>query len=297
MIWASLAVTMPVRAEAAEYSEPSHGLRFSFSAAPIYQFDAEVDGGGTLSVARFSFGADMTGKISKDFVLGLGLTYEFDDYDFSGLTGFSASRPWDQVHRAGIAVPAIYLLADKWRLLVSPSVQFAGESGADLSDAISFGGVASVSYVPRPDLVLGVGVGAFSNIEKVSVFPYVVVNWRIADSLRLANPFRTGPAGPAGLELAYALDAHWEFAAGSAYRSFRFRLDENGPIPGGIGESALVPVFGRLSYKFSRWLQIDLYGGASFVNKVRIEDKAGNLLYQTKYDVAPLISLTFKAEF
>jgi hypothetical protein len=297
MICASLAFMISSPAEAAESPESSPGLRFSFSAAPIYQFGADVDGGGTLSVARFSFGADMTGKVSKDLALGLGLTYELDDYDFSGLTGFRVSTPWNQVHRFGISTPAIYTFAEDWRLVVSPSVQFAGESGADWGDAIAVGGVVSVSYAFRRDFVLGAGVGAFSNIEKVSVFPYIVVNWRITDSLRLANPFRTSPAGPAGLELAYAIDSHWELAAGGAYRSFRFRLDESGPIPGGIGESTLVPVFARLSYKFSRWFQLDLYGGASFLNKLRIEDSGADLLYRTKYDVAPLVSLTFKAEF
>jgi hypothetical protein len=288
---------MSGHANAGEYSEPSQGLRFSFSAAPIYQFGADVDGGGTLSVARFSFAADMTGRVNQDLSLGLALTYEFDDYDFSGLTGFAVSKPWDQVHRVGIAVPVTYSFADNWRLLVTPSVQFAGEPGADWGDAIAFGGVASVSYALRRNLVLGVGVGAFSNIEKVSVFPYVVVNWHITDKLRLSNPFRTGPAGPAGMELAYAFDARWEFAAGGAYRSFRFRLDENGPLPCGIGESTLAPAFVRLSYKFSRQFQVDLYAGASFINKLRIENKDGDLLYQTKHDVAPLISLAFRTTF
>jgi hypothetical protein len=283
-------------AEGAGYPEPSRDIRFSLAVTPTYQFPAHVDGGGKLSVVSYHLRADAKKQINPELGLGLGLTYEFDDYHFSGVTAFPVGVPWKQVQRLGISVPIFYS-ADKWMLLLVPSAQFSGELGAKFGDALAYGGVVSASYALRPNLNLGVGVGVYSNLEKVSVFPYLAVNWQITDQLRLTNPFRTSPAGPAGLELSYNLNRSWEIGVGGAYRSYRFRLDQNGSIPNGIGESRRVPIFARLSYNLSPAFGADLYGGAAIINKLWLDASNGNDLYSTKYAVAPLVGLTLRARF
>jgi len=187
-------------AEGEGYPEPSRDIRFSLSVTPTYQFPAHVDGGGKLSVVSYHLRADAKKQINPELGLGLGLTYEFDDYHFSGVTAFPVGVPWKQVQRLGISVPIFYSFADKWMLLLVPSAQFSGELGAKFGDALAYGGVVSASYAFRPNLNLGVGVGAYSNLEKVSVFPFLAVNWQITDQLRLTNPFRTkGAFGVNGL--------------------------------------------------------------------------------------------------
>lgn len=303
VLFAALSLTVVVMAlpasshAQAEGSQAGQQIAVSFSASPVYQFEADVDGGGSLSVARYNFTVDMSSKVSKDLRLGLGLTYEYDNYDFSGLTGFPVARPWSGVNRFGASLPVNYSFAGNWRLFVSPSVQWAGESGAKWGDAVSYGAVAAVAYAFRPDAVVGLGAGVYSNIEKTTVFPYIAVNWQITERLRLINPFRTSPAGPAGLELAYVIDKHWEAGLGGAYRSYRFRLEEDGPIPNGIGEYKTMPVFARISYKFTPQIGLDVYGGATFLNKMRIDTPDGDKLYSTKADIAPLVGLTFIARF
>ena len=253
------------------YNPAGNSVNFSFSASTVYQFNAPVDGGGKLNVARYNSALDMSSKVSKDLRLGLGLAYEYDEYDFSGLTKFPVARPWSGVNRFGISFPVNYSFTDNWRLFVSPSVQWSGETGAEWDDALSYGAVAGISYKIRPDAIIGLGAGVYSNIEDTTVFPYITVNWQMTERLRLINPFRTSPAGPAGLE--------------------------DGPIPNGIGEHKTIPVFSRISYKFTPTVHIDVYGGASFVNKIRIEDRDGDELFSTKTDIAPLIGLTFMARF
>jgi hypothetical protein len=279
------------------YSLVGNSVDFSFSPSTVYQFNANVDGSGRLSVARYNAALDMSGGAGKDLRLGLSIAYEYDDYDFSGLTKFPVARPWSEVNRFGISAPVHYTLTDNWRLFVSPSVQWAGESHAKWDDAISYGAVAGISYRFRTDAVIGLGAGVYSNIEDTTVFPYITVNWQMTERIRLINPSRTSPAGPAGLELVYAMDKYWETGLGAAYRSYRFRLEENGPIPNGIGEYKTVPVFARISYKFTPKIRIDVYGGATFVNKIYIEDQDGHELFSTKTDIAPLIGLTFVARF
>jgi len=279
------------------YNPAGNSVNFSFSASTVYQFNAPVDGGGKLNVARYNSSLDMSSRVNKDLRLGLGLAYEYDEYDFSGLTKFPVARPWSGVNRFGISFPVNYSFSDNWRLFVSPSVQWSGESGAEWDDALSYGAVAGISYKIRPDAIIGLGAGVYSNIEDTTVFPYITVNWQMTERLRLINPFRTSPAGPAGLELAYTIDKYWETGLGAAYRSYRFRLEEDGPIPNGIGEHKTIPVFSRISYKFTPTVHIDVYGGASFVNKIRIEDRDGDELFSTKADITPLIGLTFMARF
>jgi len=279
------------------YNPAGNVVNFSFSASTVYQFNAPVDGGGKLNVARYNSALDMSGRVSKDLRLGLGLAYEYDEYDFSGLTKFPVAQPWSGVNRFGISFPVNYSFTDNWRLFVSPSVQWAGESGAEWDDALSYGAVAGISYKFRPDAIIGLGAGVYSNIEKTTVFPYITVNWQVTERLRLINPFRTSPAGPAGLELAYAIDKYWETGLGAAYRSYRFRLEEDGPIANGIGEYKVVPVFARISYKFTPQIRIDVYGGTNFSNKIYIEDQNGDELFRTKTDISPLLGLTFMARF
>ena len=82
-----------------------NSVNFSSSASTLYQFNASVDGGGKLNIARYNAALDMSSRLSRDLRLGLSLGYEYDDYDFSGLTNSPVARPWSKVNRFGISVP------------------------------------------------------------------------------------------------------------------------------------------------------------------------------------------------
>ena len=99
-------------AEGEGYPESSRDIRFSLSVTPTYQFPAHIDGGGKLSVVSYNLRADAKKQINPELGLGLGLTYEFDDYYFSGVTAFPVGVPWKQLQRLGISVPIFYSFAD-----------------------------------------------------------------------------------------------------------------------------------------------------------------------------------------
>jgi hypothetical protein len=277
--------------------ESSRGLGVGLAAAPVYMFPAKVDGGGTLSITSLIFNADIFKQVNQRPRLGVGFSYEFTDYNLSGLTNFPVARPWQEVQRLGFSFPIMYTLADNWRLLITPTVQFSGEFGARWGDAMVYGGAIALTYAFRPDTVFGLGVAGYANIEEARVFPFPVVKWQITDRLRLTNPFRTSPAGPAGLELSYALTRQWTVGVGGAYRSQRFRLDSNGPIPNGIGEYKNIPAFVRLSYKPVPAFGIDLYSGVSFLNKLYVDAPDGDNLYKTTHNVAPLVGVGLSGSF
>ena len=177
------------------------------------------------------------------------------------------------------------------------SIGYAGEEGAEPGDALVYGAVISATKTIGPDLSLGLGAGAFRQIDRWRVFPFLSVRWRINDRWRLSNPLRVGPAGPAGLELAYSIDGNWEAAAGGAYRSYRFRLDEDGTIPGGIGEIRGIPLFARLSRTWRHGWRADLYAGVLLGGKLGLEDGRGDRIGSASFDPAPLAGLFATRKF
>jgi hypothetical protein len=175
--------------------------------------------------------------------------------------------------------------------------QYSGEFGADFGDSLVYGGAIAVTYAFRPDAVFGLGVAGYANLKETMVFPFPLIKWQITPKLRLTNPFRTSPSGPAGLELSYALAEHWTVGIGGAYRSQRFRLDANGPLPNSIGEYKSIPAFVRLSYKPVPFFGLDLYSGVSFWNRLYIDDSNGNNFYKTRHDITPLLGLGLSGTF
>ncbi len=198
----------------------------------------------------------------------------------------------------GFSIPVSYRFEKDRTLFFSPSVEFYGESEADdLEDAINYGATFGFSYRMNPTLTIGLGAGVFSRIREVSVFPFINIDWKITENLRLSNPLRVSPSGPAGPELSYRIDESWEIGVGGAYRSLRFRLDDSGFAPNRIGEVESVIGWGRSTYRPASRLRLDLYAGAAFNGEMNIEDRDANRIASDDFDTAPITALTLTAEF
>lgn len=280
-----------IHAQMLGYLEPGQNLRFFGNASALYQPDSHVQGGGSVTVSRYSLLAGSSIPVNDKVSFGFGLSYEFDDYNFSRLSSFAVPDPWNKIDRVGLLTRVTYRLSPVWSLYAAPIAQYAGEEGADFGRSLLYGGTIGALYRPSNTFMIGFGAGVFYRLEEVSFFPAFIFSWKITDQLRLGNTFRTGPAGPAGLELAYAIDDNWEAAVAGGFRTYRFRLDEHGSVPNGIGQTNSWPVFARLSRKFGHHLRADLYGGAAFGGKLRLEDSHGHEIDQTSYNTAPLAGL------
>lgn len=269
----------------------------SVAAGYLHQFETAISGGGDFRISRAFASADVMGTTGSKTALGLGFAYDREEYTFSGPSGLAAPAPWGTIHRIGISPSIIHSLSPSWRILVAPSIGYAGEEGADPGDALVYGAVISATKTIGPDLSLGLGAGAFRQVDRWRVFPFLAVRWRINDRWRLSNPLRVGPAGPAGLELAYSIDGNWEAAAGGAYRSYRFRLDEDGTVPGGIGEIRGIPLFARLSRTWRHGWGADLYAGVVLGGKLSLENGRGDQIGSASFDPAPLAGLFVTRKF
>lgn len=263
---------------------------------PAYQFNTDIDGGAEFRVSRYLFLVEMSKRLDGKRDLGLNLFYDHEDFDFGGPGGMWGSSPWNEVHRLGLGVSLGWLLESGWRLGLAPSVEWAGETGAEWGQALSCGGILSAGKRFGPGLTLGVGAGVFYRLEETNAFPYLIVNWKISERLRLGNPLRAGPTGPAGLELVLSVADGWDAGFGGAWRSVRFRLDGDGVAPDGIGEVRSIPAWLRLSHATGRY-GIDLYAGAIWGGKLAIENERGGELAAVDYDPAPFAALRVHARF
>jgi hypothetical protein len=269
---------------------------FAVNVVPAFQFDANIDGGAEFSVSRYLFLLEASKRIGTGHELALSLFYDHEDFDFDGSTELWGTSPWNEVHRLGIGFSYARTLESGWRLGLAPSVEWSGETGAEWSHAVGYGGILSAGKRFGAGLTLGIGAGVFYRLEETKAFPFLLVNWKISDRLRLVNPLRAGPTGPAGLELVLTAAKGWDIGLGGAWRSVRFRLDGEGVAPDGIGEVRSIPAWLRLSHGAGRY-RFDLYGGAIWGGRLGIEDERGGELGARNDDPALFAALRAQARF
>jgi hypothetical protein len=281
--------------DSGEKGRAKTGYRFSYT--PIYQFETDLDSGGSFDVQRHFLRFDIARFINRHWTVGLGLSFDYERWNFSDIAGLAGIDLWDEIFRPGISIPIFYSTTTPWRFGIIPSIDFAGASGAETSESLSYGAVLSAAYAFGPDLMLGLGTGIFERLDQSEVFPYIVIDWKINDRLQLTNPFRSGPVGPAGLELVYTPDGSWEMGLGGAYRSYRFRLDDSSAVADGIGEVDFWAPFVRVGWRLGQRCRFDINAGALVGGSITIEDENANELGDTDYDTAPFIGVTLKGQF
>ncbi len=292
---AVLLACLPLAAPAQDVAPGTTVVNTSLSG--LAQFDTSLDGGG-----RFHWnGAIASGSLYRQFApqfgAGLSLTYDWQQWSFDNVTRFGPVAPWRDIQQPQIGATLMYAFSEDVQMMVMPSVSWAYANGASTGDALNYGAVAILSRDFSPKLTLGLGAAVFRQIDRTRVFPFVAVDWQIDDRWRLTNPFAAGPAGGAGLELVYKASDDWQVGVGGTYRSYAFRLAQDGTVPDGIGENSSIPVFLRLSRNIGKQAQVDLYAAGLANGTLKVKNRNGDDLATADYDVAPLVALTLRYRF
>ena len=267
------------------------------SMTPIYQGKSNLNGGGGYSAGSLLLRGGVSGDLGNGRRAGVTLNYDYSDYSFSNPVSFGGRAPWGSVERYGIALPLSQTLNDDWSVGIAPSVDWFGERGADSGESLSWGSLFSASKRYANGNRLGFGFGVFDRLEKTSVFPMLLVDWKLAERWKLVNPLPAGPTGPAGLEIDYRLDSDWNVGFGAAWRSTRFRLGTANAVANGIGEERGMPVFLRASRNFGKQAALNLYAGVITNGQLRVEDATGNTLRRVDFDTAPIVGATFTLRY
>lgn len=260
------------------------------------QFDTDLDSGGNFRWEAAVASGEVLRQFTPEIAAGLSLRYEYENWHFSDPKAFAGKAPWRNVNLPQVGASFVYSPNAEWSVLVAPSVEWSYEQGASTSDATNYGAVLIASRRFSPSLTLGLGAAVFRQLDDTKTFPFVAIDWKIDDRWTLTNPFSAGPMGGAGLELTYDPGNGWEAGFGGSYRSYQFRLDRNGPVPGGIGEQRFIPLFVRLSRDFGA-SSVDLYAAALVNGSLTVKNANGIELASEDYATAPALGLSFRHRF
>ena len=278
-------------------SSGGNDLRFSISAGYQGLFETDIDGGGDFSVDRVGLELNAQTEIAADWRLDLNLRYLFDDYDFSNAVKLGGD-PWSDITTLEMDARFQWWVNSDLAVIFGPFVMWSRESGASWNDAVTGGGFAGVLIRSGDNLAWGGGIGVSSQLEdSVLVYPVLFLDWTITDDMKLTSV--AGPVGLAftGLEFVWAFAEQYEAAAGFRYEFRRFRLDDAGVAPGGVGEDSSFPMWVRLSYRFNDRISADLYAGFVAGTSFELDNSRGRRLGSDDTDLAPTVAFTVRVNF
>lgn len=292
----SVILSLPASAQD-ETTHREGSVMFSVPAGFSHQFRTDIDSDSSFSVSRAAVGLGAQTQLTAGLDLSLRFQYSIEDYSFSG-SGTFGEDPWDDIHTVDLGAIFTGALDSEWELFGGPIMQFSRESDADWGDSFIGGAVLGTRYEVSNDLTLGGGLGIISQVEdSARLFPVIIVNWQINDTLRLTSSTATSASGDSGLELVQDLANDWEVALGGGNRFHRFLLDDDDVAPDGVGQNEAIAIWGRVSYQPSSQLSLNLNAGVALDGELRLEDERGDRLDEEHYDAAPFIGISGHVRF
>lgn len=273
-------------------------VAWNYSITPVYAPNTDLDSGGQVKTTWLMGSLSATTAIDKNQRLGLSLSGSQQQWRFDAPKAWGGKTPWQDLYRMQLSLPYSYATASGWVYSLSPGVEYSGEDGADRGESINYGVTTFVANQVSPSLMLGLGLGAWQGAKEDKVFAFLIVNWKVSDSLTLKNPYVAGPVGPAGLELAWQATPKWELSVGGAVRSYDTRLAKDNAIAAnGSLEINTVPVFMSANYALTPDASLKLYAGAALNGEFVMNNQQGHEVAKENYSTMPFLGMTLSGRF
>jgi hypothetical protein len=264
----------------------------------VYQFDTDLDEGGSYNSTRFTIQAGSGYSWDPQTNVSFSLGYSYDSYDFSGNAGFGLLNPWEDIHTISFGMPMRFGIDYHWTAFVIPSISSTGESGANFDETVTGGVLGGFSYRFSDRLTIGPGIGIISQLEEsATVIPILIIDWKITDKWSLDTGRGLGATLGPGLTLNFQPNKMWRFGIGGRYGKLRFRLDKNGPTEDGVGEDSSFLLFVSSTYNVNPKTNVSLVGGLELGGELKLEDKDGRTIEEESYDTGIFLGLTFNTRF
>jgi len=228
-------------------------------------------------------------------------------YDFSGATTLAPgnAKPWRDISLASVGASALYFFNDKWTGFGAVNVSYAGESGADFGESLTGGVVLGASYKVSGDLSLGGVLLVRTRLEdNLLVVPFPTVKWKIPfdDARRYTLSLGGSEYGSslgAGASLSYA--ASDDLTVALALTGFGvggdFRLDKNGPIPGGVGRHFFLPLILSAKWTPRPNLTLGAFAGVTLFGNVEALNSNGDTIIDRNVDPALIFGASVSFAF
>ncbi len=280
------------------YAGASDGWTPFIRGGAVYQFDTDLDEGGSYDAARYTIQLGSGYMWDRQDAVSLAIGYSYDGYDFSGNNGLGPTQPWENIHTVSLGVSMRKGIDNNWTAFVIPSIRSTGESSAEFEDSLTGGVLGGVSYRFSDRLTIGPGIGVFSQLEdSATVIPILIIDWKLTDTWSLSTGRGLGATLGPGLTLNYQPNKVWSFGIGGRYEKLRFRLDSDGSVENGVGEDSSFPVFLSGTYRFDQKANLSLVSGVELGGELKLEDADGETLAEESYDTGIFVGFTFNKRF
>ena len=267
----------------------SSGASFSVQGGWVWQLRSDLT---DTASGRFTHDRGhlrLRGRIPlrDDLELLLGARQQRDHFGFSDMVS-----PWGNVNTTQIDAALQWQASKQWQVFGGGMVKWASEQGAGVGDGFEGGGVLGGAYAFSESLVLGGGVGVQTRLEDaVLVYPVVVANWKIAERWSLSTRLTTGWADQTGAELAYALSDTVDLGVSAVFDYQRFRLNDDAPASGGVGVTEALPVSLFLSIDVGKRGSLTAFVGVTAYGRLKTMDAAGQDVWASDHDPAPVLGI------
>lgn len=285
----------------AQSGGPPAGLspwRVTVDGGAVSQSGADLKDGGSFSIARGFSQVGVSYGFGPRTSIGLSIGGGASDYDFDAST-MPGGAPWGRIEDYRIAAPIRFGISDTGSAIVIPSVRYSGEAGVDPGDAQTAGVLAGAFWRVRPNLNIGPGFGAFSSLDDdgVRAFPILIIDWDITDRWSLSTGQGLAASQGPGLTLTYQASETLTLGVAGRSEDLEFRLDDDGPAPGGIGRDRAYPLVGTLAWRPNPAVRVSGFAGVELGGQLTLEDKDGTRLDRQSYDPAPIFGATVDFRF
>lgn len=261
----------------------------------VFQGDTDIDDGSEFSASRTFLRGTSTYGFGNGTSVGVSASFGMFNYDFDN----SAADPWNDIRDIRLSIPMRFRGSENTTFFVSPQARWDYESGVSASDGYTYGVFAGLAWKISDSLTIGPALGAYSQLEEsgADVFPALLVDWDITDRWNLNTGSGIGATAGPGLTLGYSFSDSVRLALSARLESVRFRLDDNGVAPNGVGEDESTPVVFSLQYNPSPGLSVSAFAGAEFDGTLTLDDENGNQVSRESYDTAPLAGISVRLRF
>ena len=270
--------------------------RFKVAGGFMQQFNTGLNTGGNYSASRAYGTFSSRTRLTDNMNLDAAVAYEFDHYEFHG-TNFGLGSTLN-TETLSITPRFTVALDRHWAVGGAPLLQMSGVSEADAGQTITGGAIANFRYAFDQDHVLGLGVLAKGLLGSgVLVVPAPLVDWKVAEGLRISN-IRAPEANPfVGLEIEQELDGQFDAAFGGAWQFRQSRLDDSGADANYIFQESNTAIYGRLEWHPINAFRVDFMVGSALYSRVKTLDGGGTTVTSTGSRPALLLGVFASYKF
>lgn len=256
------------------------------NASSVFRSMSDLDSTSNgFSVAAFEAGVDTLIVASPALTFRIGVSTEVSYYDWDGSEPLLADTPdsddpFDSAQRHEIGTTAIIRSSQTTTWIAGASINSSYESGADFNDSIGGQFLGGGTYAFNDDLTLGFGLNIIFDLDgEPDVIPLPFVEWRFAEGWELASNSR-------GVNITYERSDTLKYGVGARFLGREFRLDDDGPIPGGIANDNSVAVAAFVEWDVSNELKLEFGAGAQVYSEFELINRRDVRVFESDSDPA-----------